>query len=134
MFYVSINDSEYILINLYNGNTEKEQIKVLSNLFALLKTFDIDLDKRIIMAGNFNLFFNSKLDAAVGNKTLKRKSLAKLIRLQVAYDLCDIWKIRNTKVKQFTFTQQHSSGFIQRRLNYFFISNGLQHLHLLQIF
>ena len=134
MFYVSINDSEYILINLYNGNTEKEQIKVLSNLFALLKTFDIDLDKRIFMAGNFNLFFNSKLDAAVGNKTLKRKSLAKLIRLQVAYDLCDIWKIRNTKVKQFTFTQQHSSGFIQRRLNYFFISNGLQHLHLLQIF
>ena len=134
MFYVSINDSEYILINLYNGNTEKEQIKVLSNLFALLKTFDIDLDKRIFMAGNFNLFFNSKLDAAVGNKTLKRKSLAKLIRLQVAYDLCDIWKIRNTKVKQFTFTQQHSSGFIQRRLNYFFISNGLKHLHLLQIF
>ena len=134
MFYVSINDSEYILINLYNGNTEKEQIKVLSNLFALLKTFDIDLDKRIFMAGNFNLFFNSKLDAAVGNKTLKRKSLAKLIRLEVAYDLCDIWKIRNTKVKQFTFTQQHSSGFIQLRLNYFFISNGLQHLHLLQIF
>ena len=33
---------------------------------------------------------------------------------------------RNTKVKQFTFTQQHSSGFIQCRLNYFFISNGLQ--------
>ena len=34
---VSINDSEYILINLYNANTENEQIEVLSNLFALLK-------------------------------------------------------------------------------------------------
>ena len=32
---VSINDSEYNLIELYNANTEKEQIKVLSNLFAL---------------------------------------------------------------------------------------------------
>ena len=35
---VSIIDSEYILINIYNANTEKEQIEVLSNLFALLKT------------------------------------------------------------------------------------------------
>ena len=117
---VFINDSEYILINLYNANTEKEQIEVLSNLFALLKTFDINPNKHIIMAGDFNLFFNSNLDAAGGNPTLKRKSLAKFIELKEAYDLCDIWRVRNAKVKQFTFTQQHSSGFIQRRLDYFF--------------
>ena len=55
---VSMNDSEYILINLYNANTEKEQIEVLSHLFALLKTFDINSNKHIIMAGYFNLFFN----------------------------------------------------------------------------
>ena len=54
---VSINDSEYILINLYNANTEEEQIEVLSNLFALLKTFDIEPNKHIVMAGDFNLFF-----------------------------------------------------------------------------
>ena len=108
------------MINLYNANTEKEQVEVLSNLFALLKTFDINPNKHIIMAGDFNLFFNSNLDAAGGNPTLKRKSLAKFIELKEAYDLCDIWRVRNTKVKQFTFTQQHSSGFIQRRLDYFF--------------
>ena len=33
---VSINESEYILINLYNTNTEKEQIDVLNNMFVLL--------------------------------------------------------------------------------------------------
>ena len=32
------------------------------------------------------------------------------------------------KSRQFTFTQQHSSGFIQRRLDYIFISNTLQEL------
>ena len=101
-------------------------MEVLSNLFVLLKTFDINPNKRIIMAGDFNLFFDSKLYAAGRNPTLKRKSLAQLVELKEAYDLCDIWRIRNTKVKQFTFTQQHSSGFIQRRLDYFFISNGLQ--------
>ena len=61
---VSINDSKYILINLFNANTEKDQIEVLSNLFALLKTFHINPNKHIIMNGDFNLFFYSKLDAA----------------------------------------------------------------------
>ena len=42
---VSVNDSEYILINLYNANTEKEQINVFSNMFALLKKFDINKKK-----------------------------------------------------------------------------------------
>ena len=39
---VSVNDSEYILINLYNANTEKEQINVFSNMSALLKMFDVN--------------------------------------------------------------------------------------------
>ena len=52
----SINDSEYILINLYNDNTEKEQIEVLSNLFALLKTFSIDPNKHVIKAGILSYF------------------------------------------------------------------------------
>ena len=58
----------------------------MSNLFALSKTFDINPNKHIIMAGDFNLFFNSKLDAAAGIPSLKRNSLAKLIELKEAYD------------------------------------------------
>ena len=76
---VSINDSEYILINLYNANTENEQINLLNSLFELLKDFDIIPTKQLVMAGDFNLFFNSKLEAQSGNPTLKKKSLAKLI-------------------------------------------------------
>ena len=78
-YHVSINDSKYILINLYNVNTDKEQIDVLRDLFALLKKFDIGSNKHLIMTGDFNLFFNSKLNAACGNPTLKRKYFAKLI-------------------------------------------------------
>ena len=40
--------------------------------------------------------------------------------------MCDIWRIRNPNTKRYTFRQQHSSGYIQRRLDYFFISNVLQ--------
>ena len=78
------------------------------------------------MARDFNLFFDSKLDAQGGNSTIKKMSLAKLIELRENYDLCDMWRIRNTKSKRLTFTQKYSSGFIQRRLDQMFISNTLQ--------
>ena len=80
------------------------------------------------MAGDLKLLFDSKLDAQGGNTTMKKKSLAKLIELKESYDLCDIWRVRNMKSRQFTFTQQHPSGFIQHRLDYIFISNTLQEL------
>ena len=99
---VSINDSEYILINLYNANTENEQINVMSSLFELLGEYDISPTKQLVMAGDFNLFFNSKLEAQGGNPTLKKKSLAKLIEFKETYDLCDIWRVRNTKSEGFT--------------------------------
>ena len=78
------------------------------------------------MVGDFNLFFNSKLEVQGGNPTLKKKPLAKLIELKEIYDLCDIWRVRNTKSKGFTFPKKYSSGFIQRRLDYILISNTLQ--------
>ena len=80
------------------------------------------------MAGDFNLFFDSKLDVRGGNSTIKKNSLSKLIELKESYELCDIWRVRDTKSRQFTFTQKHSSDFIQRRLDYILISNTLQEL------
>ena len=86
----------------------------MSSLFELLEEFDIILTKQLVMAGDFNLFFNSKLEAQGGNPTLKKKSLAKLIEFKETCDLC------------VTFTQKHNSGFIQRRLDYILISNTPQ--------
>ena len=37
-----------------------------------------------------------------------------------------IWRIRNPNTKRYTFRQQHSSGYTQRRLDYFSMSNVLQ--------
>ena len=59
---------------------------------------------------------------------MKKKSLAKLIELKESYDLCDIWRVRNMKSRQLTFTQKHSSGFVQHRLDYIFLSNTLPEL------
>ena len=87
---VSINYSEYILINLYNASNEKEQIDVLSSLSELFQQSNTNPTKQIVTAGNFNLFFDSKLEVQGGNPTLKNKSLATLIEFKETYDLCDI--------------------------------------------
>ena len=47
---------------LIHANTEKEQTDVLNNMFVLLEKFDTNPKKQLIMAGDFNLFFDSKLD------------------------------------------------------------------------
>ena len=68
------------------------------------------------MAGDFNFSFDSKLGAQGGNPTIMKNCLAKLMELKENYYFCDIWRVRKTKSKRFTFAQKHSSGFIQRRL------------------
>ena len=73
---VSINDFEYTLINLYNANPEKEQIDILNNMFVLLEKLDTNPKKQLIIAGDFNLFLDPKLDAQGGNPTIKKNSLA----------------------------------------------------------
>ena len=49
------------------------------------------------MARDFNLFFDSKLDAQGGNPTIKKNSSAKLIELKKSQYLCYTWRVRNKK-------------------------------------
>ena len=57
---VDIDDENFILINLYNPNTEVEQLKILSKLTEMLTKFHLTQNNNIICAGDFNLF-NVKL-------------------------------------------------------------------------
>ena len=123
---VEIDSEIIVLINVYNANTESEQLSTLSQLNDMLGNVMDIKNKNIILGGDFNLHFDSKLEAKGGKPALKKQSIAKLIEIIENFDLCDIWRIRNLKKKQFTFRQNHFSGYIQRRLDYFFVSNSLQ--------
>ena len=70
IFDVMLDADQYILINLYNPNTETEQCKIKKNFF------DFNQNKRIIFACDFNIFFTSKLEARGGKP--KRKSVKKI--------------------------------------------------------
>ena len=51
-------------------------------------------------------------------------SIAIMQDLTERHNLCDVWRVRNPTNRRFTFRQKIS--FLQRRLDYIFISNELQ--------
>ena len=123
---VKIEETQFVLINIYNPNTETEQSKILDDLLDFTEDVENINNKKIIFGGDFNLFFDQNYDALGGTPTYKKRSLAKVIQIKESFDLCDIWRIRNPKIKRFTFRQNHTTGYNQRRLDYFLVSNILQ--------
>ena len=52
---VKIDDSVFVLINIYNANTESEQLHTLNDLINILETFEDIQDKSVVLGGDFNL-------------------------------------------------------------------------------
>ena len=115
-----VDDVKFVLTNIYNCNTESQQLLTLTELHKILQNVDDIRNKNIRIGGDFNFHFNSKLEAKGGKPTLTKKSIGKMIELIESFELCDIWRIQNPTEKRFTFRQNHISGHTQRRLDYFF--------------
>ena len=92
----------------------------------MLTKLHLTQNNNIICARDFSLFFNVKLESYGGNPVFKKRSVGKIVELKETYNLTNIWRIRKPKAKQYTFQQKHVSGLLQRRLDYFFISNNIQ--------
>ena len=74
---VKIDDEIYLLVNLYNSNTEPEQLETLHELETILLKFDANEYNHIIFSGDFNTFFNASLEATGGNAKLKTRTVGK---------------------------------------------------------
>lgn len=85
-----MDDSNYVLINLYNPNIEADQVNVLNELDSMVSSLNITPTAHIILGGDFNFIFDSNLEADGGNPKLKKKSLAKFFEIKNKFDLCDI--------------------------------------------
>ena len=88
-----VEDTEFILINLYNATTENDQLTTFSELINLLENFDLTKNKPIIFTGDFNLFLDRGLEAKGGNPCLKKQSLSKFLYIKEKLSLCGIWQI-----------------------------------------
>ena len=51
---VKIDDSVFLLIKMYNANTESEQLHTLNDLINILETFEDIENKSVVLGGDFN--------------------------------------------------------------------------------
>ena len=119
-----IQGTSFLLINIYNDNIEADQVKTLEDLKVSMHDIDIEEECKIVSGGDYNLIFDINLDSSGGKPRLKLSSVSKVCSINEDFDLIDIWRIRNPHRKWFTYRQK--APLIQRRLDYFFISNQLQ--------
>ena len=68
-------------INIYNANTEKDQIEVLNKLNDNLSNIEDILEYNIVCAGDWNFYEDISLDTYGGNPKLKIKSIALLAKI-----------------------------------------------------
>ena len=93
-----IDDSEYILISLYNCDTELEKLNILEELLSLLNNLELKAGEHINFSGGFNLYFNISLDAKDFSAMLKKCSLSKIIEIKELLDVCNICVKGNLKL------------------------------------
>ena len=121
---VEIQNSPFILINYYAPNEEGQQVQILTEISDILAKMELDEDTQLIWGGDFNSFFDCKLDADGGNPKLKIQSITKLVSIICKNYLCDIFRVHNPEMKRYTWRRK--TPFKQRRLDYFLVSDHLQ--------
>ena len=115
-------DKPFLLVNYYAPNDEGGgQVQTLSEINSIIDKIGTEINTSIIRGGGFNLYFDTFLDAEGGK--LKINSLSRLISMMEENELSDIFRMRYPDSRQFTC----KNPLKQRRLDYFLISDSLQH-------
>ena len=120
----AIQDVSFLLVNIYAPNTTTKQSLFFQTLSELICDEGFkDSDYKIVLRGDFNVTMDPNLDCSGGNPVLK-DSVKCVEDIMINYDLVDIWRIRDPNSKKFSWRQK--SPIIQRRLDYWLISDLLQ--------
>ena len=88
---VKIDDEIYLLVNLYDSNTEPVQFESLHDLETIFFKPDVNECNHIIFLGGFIVFFNASWEATVGIAELKTRTVGQFLELKHKFDLCGIY-------------------------------------------
>ena len=111
-----------ILANTYAPNKEKEQVIFFTEINNIISSINED-NVSVLWGGDFNYCMSTK-DTDGGNYTPKQRTNAIMNIIMEELELCDIWRIQNINVHQYTW--RTSNPLVQRRLDFYLISKNLQ--------
>ena len=112
-----MNESNVVIVNYYAPNDEPSQLNTFAKTYRHIRSLELDDNTTFLFGRDFNMYFDTKLEADGGNPNLKVNSLT---QLEIILDLCDIFRVQNPYVRRFSRRQR--TPFKQRRLDYIFVS------------
>ena len=121
---IEMDKQLFLIVNIYNNNTETEQIATLEKLETLMERFLNIRDHNIIIGGDWNFILDASLDAEASGVALKIRSIAQFTRIKEKFGMCDIYRVMNPNTKKFTW--RGPGARIKRRLDYFLVSTAYQ--------
>ena len=118
-----IQDSPFLLANIYAPTKASEQCQFLDKIANHMADEVCQSEHYIITGGDFNATFKPDLDCSSGRPSIK-VCIKTLNDIMLQNDLVDIGRVHNPDKKCFTWRQK--IPLIQRRLDFWLISNSLQ--------
>ena len=100
-----IQDSPFVLLNIYAPNKSTEQCDFFNKIAEELKSSLAFSDFSLVVGGDFNVIFDQDLDGSGGVQKTK-ESVKLLDDICQEQDLIDIWRDRNPTEKRFTWRQK----------------------------
>ena len=119
----TVQGSDYLFPNFYAPNKVQEQCEFFSCLDTLVETFQVSAEQKIVIGGDNNVILDPDWDCS-GDNPAKKDSVKYIQDICLNFDSVDIRCVRNPECKRFTWRQQ--SPIIQRRLDYWLLSDSYQ--------
>ena len=94
-----IQDKDYVLINVYAPNKDKDQVNFFNNLLSILQNENLDSLDNIILGGDLNCPLDPLLDKKGGASTKRKSVISCVDDFKSKLDLVDIWSLATNKWK-----------------------------------
>ncbi len=112
-----IYNNRLALVSIYGPNETDSAF-----LTQISKTLLEEIDCPLVVGGDFNAVINPALDKSQSDTTANPSSKL-LNKFITELNLIDLWRIQNTKAKDFTFFSNRHKTF--SRIDYIFLSSSL---------
>lgn len=118
---MTMEDYTFTIVNVYLSTKDKPR-KQIDQINELNLMTDPYMDDNLIIAGDYNICIDPKLDKAGGKKEEQSEAAKALLNYMELANILDVWRVANEDSKRFTRREMSRSGLVQSRLDYFLIS------------
>lgn len=118
---IAITDKIVTIVCIYGPNLDNPTFFI--NLFQTISVFTCDT---LIIGGDFNFVFSLDIDKKGGQQRTNFRARNECISFMTGLSLIDIWRERNPRTENFTWTSNITPG-LYCRLDFFLISRHIAH-------